>query len=92
MSDKVMIEVDAKWVRRINSPWYWAVSTLTGVSITFAPLFLYRYGQDGGATWKVATCFALIYLVPLFYIRLGAHVIRAIRRQTGKESGLFYPR
>ena len=48
MSDKVVVEIDAKWVRRINSPWYWPVSALTGVSITFAPMLLYWYGQNGG--------------------------------------------
>jgi hypothetical protein len=82
MSDKVTIEIDAKWVRRVKSPFYWAISALTGVSITFAPLFLYRYGQNGSETWKVLICFAVIYLVPLFYIDLAHEVITSIYRQT----------
>ncbi|MCX7428406.1 MAG: hypothetical protein NTW96_22605 [Planctomycetia bacterium] len=91
MCDKVTIEIDAKWARWINSPWCWPMAALTGVSITFAPLYLYWQGQTA-ETWKVAVCFAVIYLVPLFYIKLSTEVIRSLRRQTGKERGWFYPR
>jgi len=39
------IEIDSKWVKIVHSPVYWIVMTLQGVSITFAPLFLYWGGK-----------------------------------------------
>jgi hypothetical protein len=62
------------------------LAAFTGVSITFAPYYLYKYGQDGGETWEVAACFAVIYLIPGFYIKLGSDVIRAIRNKSDKSS------
>jgi hypothetical protein len=90
MSDKITIEIDAKWARRVNSPLYWPIGALTGVSVSFAPMYLYWWGQRA-ETWKVLACFAVVYFVPLFYIRLGAEVIRAIRRQSGKKDRFFSP-
>lgn len=79
MRENVLIEIDAKWVHRVNSPWYWLVEALSGVSISFAPVFLYWFGRDA-ERWKVLACFAIIYFVPLFYISLGHELVRAIRR------------
>jgi hypothetical protein len=70
-------------VERINSPLYLVVAALTGVSITFAPLFLFQLGQ-GGATIgnpRVLLCFFAIYLVPLFYMAFARPLIAQIYRR-----------
>ena len=85
MKEKIMVQLDGKWVRRVKSPLFWGVSALTGVSSTFAPLFLYWCGKGEfpeHSWWLVPVCFSVIYLVPLFYIRLAGEVIASIYRQT----------
>jgi len=81
---KVTVEIDPKWVKITRSPIYAIVSALTGVSVTFAPLFLYWAGEGKfypGYKWIVVPlCFAVIYFVPLFYIRLSAGVIKELRQ------------
>jgi len=51
----------------VRSPAYAVVSALTGVSVSFAPLFLHWSGQGKffpGYEWLVVpACFAVIYLV-----------------------------
>ena len=94
MKEKITVELDSKWERRVNSPLFWAVSALTGISITYAPFYLYRAGQDGlseSSGWLVPTCFAVIYLVPLFYIRLGAEVIKSIHAQRDQDKVDWIP-
>ena len=81
----VSIEVNSSWVKLARSPLYYIVAAFTGVSITFAPLFLYWSGKG----WFfpqyqrviVPICFAVIFLVPFFYMRLGSTVIRELRRK-----------
>ena len=82
MSD-VTIVIDEEWIRRIRSPLYKVVEVLTGVAITFAPMFLYQAGSGHlftGVTKAVIVilCFGMIYLVPLFYIAFARGVIRQI--------------
>jgi hypothetical protein len=74
---------------------YWAVAALTGVSISFAPLFLYRCGKGGfpeASWWLVPACFAVTYLVPLWYIRLACEVIASINRQIGTPGIRMLPK
>ena len=77
--NSVTIQISEVWVRRLNSPLYVVVATLTGVSISFAPLGLLWLGIYN--QWNVLTvtgaaaCFLMIYFVPLFYIRLAGQVI-----------------
>jgi hypothetical protein len=81
----VSIEIDSKWVKRVRSPLYWAVGTLQGVAITFAPLFLYGAGKGRFQKYDyivAALCFATILLVGFFYVRLGNEVIRKLRSLT----------
>jgi hypothetical protein len=78
--ETVTVAVDAKWVRRVKSRLiFMPVATLTGVSLTFAPLYLLWCGQLdtwGAVEWiAVPLCFAIIYLVPGFYMRLAGEVI-----------------
>jgi hypothetical protein len=82
--DKVTIQIDAKWVKIAHSPLYWVVTALQGVSITFAPMFLYWAGRGWfpeGEKWiAVTACFGTIFLVPLFFFRLGGAVIGELRK------------
>jgi hypothetical protein len=81
---KVTIEIDSRWVKVVRSPIYWIVSALTGVSVTFAPLFLFWCGKGmfRDSEWIVApSCFAVILLVGLFYMSLGSAVIGEIRKK-----------
>jgi YHS domain-containing protein len=50
------------------------VSSLTGVSITFCPLFLYQLGHDRLpiTDWRIVGCFLVTYLEPMVYIQLAA--------------------
>ena len=83
--DTVTIEVDSKWVKRINSPLFTVVQALTGVSITFAPLFLYwagSWGLTGPIKWiTITVCFALIVLVPGYYMWIASPIILKLRKK-----------
>ena len=80
----VTIEIDAKWQRIVRSPLYWIVAALQGVSISFAPLFLYWSGRGmfhHGWDWIIVpSSFVVIYVVGLFYMRLGGAVIAQLRK------------
>ena len=84
--DTVTIEIDSKWVKIVHSPLFWVVGTLQGVSVSFAPLFLYWSGKGTffhGSDWIVVpSCFAVILLVGFFYMRLGGAVIGELRKKT----------
>ena len=83
--DKVTVEVDSLLVRIVRSPAFYIVTTLQGVSVSFAPLFLYWSGQGkffhGYERFIVPSCFAVICLVPLVYFRLGGAVINELRKE-----------
>lgn len=83
--DRVTVEIDGKWVKIARSPIYWIVATLQGVSVTFAPLFLYWSGKGKmfpSYQWIIVpSCFATIFLVGFFYMRLGGVVIAELRRK-----------
>jgi hypothetical protein len=85
--ETVTIQIPAKWTKIARSPVYWVVATLQGVSVTFAPLFLYWSGRGGysvGIKWvMVPVCFAVIYLVPLFHFQFSNRVIEELRRPRG---------
>jgi hypothetical protein len=87
---KVTVEVDEKWVRLARSPIYLVVSTLTGVSVSFAPLFLYWSGKgtfyQGHEGIIVPLCFAVIYLVPAFYFSVGAAVAKELRDKPNQST------
>jgi hypothetical protein len=84
--DKVTIQIDSKWVKEIHSPKFKVVATLQGVSVSFAPFFLYVSGKDQfllGYGWIVGLmCFAIINFVGLFYMRLGGAVIEELFRDS----------
>jgi hypothetical protein len=82
--DNVTIEIDSKWVRRINSPLFIIVQALSGVSITFAPLFLYwtgSWGLTGPTKWIIiVVCFALIVIIPGCYMWFASSIVRQLRK------------
>jgi len=85
-SELVTVRIDAKWKRRVKSPYIMGpVAALTGVSVSFAPLFLFTRGPIGElAAWEwagVAASFLMIYLVPGFYMRLATEVMAALLRE-----------
>jgi hypothetical protein len=83
--DRITIEVDSKWARIIRSPVFFVIAALQGVSISFAPYFLYLSAQGrffpGYEGITVPLCFAIIYLVPAFYFALGSAVVRELKRK-----------
>ena len=80
--DKVSIEIDSRWVKVARSPVYFIILALQGISISFAPLFLYWSGRGNyfnGLEWLVVpSCFAVIFVVSVFYLLLGGSVIRQL--------------
>lgn len=94
--NKITIELDSKWQKRVRSPLYYVVATLQGVAITFAPLFLYWCGKGksfGGYENIVAgICFAVIFLVSSFYIHLGSAVVKELRKVDNLASKSIPPK
>jgi hypothetical protein len=86
---KVTVEVDSRWTKIVRSPFYWIVNTLQGLSITFAPLFLYWSGKGlfspGENRYMVPLCFVTIFFVGMFYMLLGSQVIRELRKSPRAE-------
>jgi hypothetical protein len=82
----ISIEIDSRWVRIARSPVYFIVASLQGVSVSAAPLLLYWSGRRnyfGGFEWLIAPlCFAVIFLVSIFYFWLGGSVIRQLRQKS----------
>ena len=83
---QVTVEISQGWVKIARSPIYVVVSALTGVSVSFAPLFLYWTGKGKffpGYEWLVVPlCFAMIFFVPLFYFRFVSVVVRELRQSS----------
>ena len=71
-------------IKVARSPLYWIVGILQGISVTFAPLFLYwsaRRHFFHDSEWILPPlCFGVILLVGFFYIRLGHDVIRELQK------------
>ena len=91
-SELVTVSIDAKWKRRVKSPYIMGpVAALTGVSVTFAPLFLFTRGPIGQLeVWEwagVAASFLMIYPVPGFYMRLASEVMAALLREDDAAGG-----
>jgi hypothetical protein len=82
--ETVTVQIDAKWAKIARSPIYWIVAALQGVSVTFAPLFLYWSARGRlfpGREWIIAPfCLAVIYLVPFFQFHFSNAVITGLRR------------
>ena len=83
--DRTSIETDSRWVKVLRSPVYFIIVALQGVSVTFAPLFLYWSGKGNyfsGLEWLVVPlCFTVIFVVSVFYFLLAGSVIRQLRQK-----------
>jgi hypothetical protein len=81
----VTVEIDSTSAKIARSPLYFVIATLQGVSVTFAPLFLYWSGKGGYFPGYerivVPLCFALIFFVPLLHFRLAGPVIKELRQK-----------
>ena len=81
---KVTVDVGPTWVKIAHSPIYFIATTLAGISVSFAPLFLYWSGKGKfypGYEWIIVPlCFAVICLVPGFYYHLGGLVAKELRQ------------
>ena len=80
----VTVNVDDRLAKLVRSPLFGVVAALQGVSITFAPLFLYWSGQGKfrGYEWLVVPlCLAMIFLIPLVFFRLGNAVVGELRKK-----------
>jgi len=89
--DTITVQVDAKWLRRVKSPFIIGpIATLTGVSVTFAPLYLLWCGQMdefGIVEWiSVPLCFLIIYVVPNFYTSLASEVIAQLLKHENSSA------
>ena len=82
----VTVEVSPTLAKIVRSPAHVIATALTGVSISFAPLFLYWSGQGKfypRYDWvAVPVCFAMIFLVPLYFYRLGNMVAKELRKHS----------
>ena len=80
--NKVTIQLDSSWVKVVHSTKFKVVMALQGVSVTFAPLFLFWSGNDrflDGFRWVLAiACFVIIIFVGSFNMRLGAAVLKEL--------------
>jgi hypothetical protein len=89
--DRIQIEVPRRLFRAMHyRPLNLLVGGLTGVSVSFCPYFLYQFGEERVPflDWRVLTCFAVTFLVPLVYIGVGAPVLAlAWRRSTQPVAG-----
>ena len=92
-AETVMVAIDAKWLQKVRSPSFYLIATLTGVSVTFAPLCLVWCGSVsdyGLLEWIIAPlCLLTIYFVPGFYMRLAGEVLHQLMKHVKSldESG-----
>jgi hypothetical protein len=78
----VTVEVSRFWYAAARNPIVsFVVGALTGVAITFAPIFLFFLGRGGADLfdWRVVACFATTYFVGMTYTALGAPIMRHAR-------------
>ncbi len=85
--EDVTVTISGKWHRHANSWVLQLVAALTGVSVSFAPMFLFLLGRDKAEFWNpwVLLCFAVIYFVPGFYMTLALQVLKQLVKQPPKH-------
>ncbi len=80
MTVTIKINISDRVVKFIWSPLFLVVAALQGVTFGFAPLFLFMAGRSQRDMFDpyVICLFSLIFLMSLFYVKLGGLVIDAI--------------
>jgi hypothetical protein len=80
----IQVDIDEKWIKLARSPLAFIATSLSGVSVSFAPLFLYQYGAGkeplGPPEFGVPICWAVILISGFFHIKLSQHVLARIRQ------------
>lgn len=97
--DYVTVALSPRWRTFVNSPYFTAISSLTGVAVTFCPLFLYQAGrsrcQHPHEVWSLLDFFGgpdvwllylIIYLVPGFHMMMAGNVLRALLARSNPSS------
>jgi hypothetical protein len=76
------IELSEGWLKFVRSQAMVFMTALTCLSLTFAPMALFRLGKAGAdyRDPRVIACFAVIVLVPLVYLRLATLFIQQLRK------------
>jgi hypothetical protein len=84
------IELSEGWLKFVRSPAMVFITALTCLSLTFAPMALFRLGKAGAdyRDPRVIACFAVIVLVPLIYVRLATLFIKQLRVASGESMQL----
>lgn len=77
----MQIELSEGWLKFVRSPAMVFMTALTCLSLTFAPMALFRLGKAGAdyRDLRVIACFAVVVLVPLVYLRLATLFIKQLR-------------
>lgn len=72
-----------------NSPAGWVANAFSGLSISFAPGFLYLYGKGlepiGPGWFGIPLCWLIILSSGFFLIKLAQHVIKQLKDGTPLE-------
>jgi len=79
--ETMFVELNDKWVERINSPMGFVAGALAGVSITFAPLGMYFAGKAMGPSAGLpvaALCMAVILYSGFFHYKLAQAVMSKV--------------
>lgn len=81
------IELTEGWLKFVTSQVMVFMTALTCLSLTFAPMALFRLGKAGAdyRDPRVIACFAVIVLVPLIYVRLATLFIKQLRVASGES-------
>ena len=87
----MLVEINDKWVQRITSPMGYVAGVLAGISITFAPMFLYISGKSmeeitAGFT-VVIFCMPVILFCGFFHYILAQEVMAQVHE--AKKTGLL---
>jgi hypothetical protein len=79
--ESIVVSIDSKWVRIVRSPAYFIVSALSGVAVTFFPMYMYRFGREGAdyTDWRVIACWLTTMVICGIHFRLSAPVVQALR-------------
>ena len=76
----MLVEIDEKWVRLINSPMGYIAGVLSGLSLTFAPIGLYFAGRSSESVGgpMVFLCMAVILYCGFFHYKLAQAVMAQV--------------
>jgi hypothetical protein len=82
--EEITITVPGTWRWLATTRWLLPIQALTGVSVSFVPMYLLDLGraQAGYDNPWVWLCLAIIFFVPGFYIYIACRVLGQIYKQS----------